>query len=188
MEELTLITAVVSSGSVFAPFFFILFHIFRQFLFVPVAVVCISGGILFGSLLGSIYSVIGLTLSSIVFYMAINKLPKTLKRLMKLKSKLFGNRTLNVRQITVLRLLPFVHFHLLSLCLMEKSSGIKHYVNQSFLSNLPLAFGYTVFGSYISAFSPTMVAVILATVMILLYVLREKNTIIKWQEFFQTNE
>ena len=48
-EKLTLLMSYVQSGSVFAPLIFITFHLLRQFLFIPVIVVCISGGFYSGS-------------------------------------------------------------------------------------------------------------------------------------------
>jgi uncharacterized membrane protein YdjX (TVP38/TMEM64 family) len=86
-DKLTLVMSYVQSGSVFAPLIFITFHLLRQFLFIPVIVVCMSGGVLFGAAFGTIYSVIGLTLSSMAFYFVIGKFPKTKDRLLRLKNK-----------------------------------------------------------------------------------------------------
>ncbi|MDQ0220107.1 TVP38/TMEM64 family protein [Peribacillus cavernae] len=185
-EELSFIVGFIGASSILAPFIFVTLHLLRQFLFIPVAIICISGGILFGPAAGTIYSILGLTLSSLLFYLVIRKFPKTMERLLKLKNKLFGRRNLNVGQITVLRLIPFVHYHLLSLCLMEKKQGLKNFAYYSFLTNIPLAFFYTVFGSYISEFSPTMIVILLFSLTVLLYLMREKYTVITWKEFFQT--
>lgn len=187
-DELSLVLGFIGAGSVFAPLIFISFHLLRQFLFIPVAVICISGGILFGPTAGTVYSILGLSLSSFVFYAVINKFPITIERLLKMKNKLFGNRNLSMGQITILRLIPFIHYHLLSLCLMEKKKGFKDFAYYSFLSNIPLAFFYTVFGSYISEFSPSMVLILLLSLTVLLYLMREKYAVITWKEFFQTGE
>ncbi|RFU61961.1 TVP38/TMEM64 family protein [Bacillus sp. V59.32b] len=185
-EELSLILGYIGTTSTFAPFVFIIFHLLRQFLFIPVVVVCISGGILFGPAAGTLYSIIGLTLSSLFFYTVIHRFPKTMERLLRMKNKLFGHRHLNIRQISVLRLIPLIHYHLLSLCLMEKKQGLKNFAYYSFLSNIPLAFFYTVFGSYISEFSPSMILILLLSLTVLLYLLREKYAVITWKEFFQS--
>jgi uncharacterized membrane protein YdjX (TVP38/TMEM64 family) len=187
-EEFSLILGYIAAGSVFAPFLFIILHLLRQFLFIPVAVICISGGILFGPAAGTIYSLLGLTLSSLVFYAVIRKFPKTMERLLNMKNKLFGQRHLNVRQITILRLIPFIHYQLLSLCLMEKKQGFNNFAYCSFLSNIPLAFFYTVFGSYISEFSPSMVLLLLLSLTVLLYLMREKYAVITWKEFFRAGD
>ena len=51
-DKLMLVLSYIQSGSVFTPFIFIAFHILRQPLFIPVFVVCMAGGILFGPVFG----------------------------------------------------------------------------------------------------------------------------------------
>jgi uncharacterized membrane protein YdjX (TVP38/TMEM64 family) len=184
-DKLAIILSYIQSGSVFTPFIFIAFHVLRQLLFIPVFAVCIAGGILFGPVFGTIYSIIGLTLSNICFYYIIGKFPKTKDKLLHLKDKLFGSHKLNSSQIAILRLLPFIHYYLLSLCLMESNKGIKNYLYQSFLTNIPLAFVYTVFGHSISNFSPTIIVIILLSFTVLLYLLRERQNVVPWREFFR---
>nr|WP_249310362.1 VTT domain-containing protein [Bacillus sp. FJAT-49736] len=176
----------VESSAVLAPFLFILFHILRQFLFIPVAVVCMAGGILFGSLLGIAYSLIGLLLLSALSYVLFKKIPKTYEKLIKLKQKWFGHRAkLTVGQIAILRLIPFIHYQLLSVCLLERTRNFKDYMKGSVITNLPLVFFYTVFGQFISRFTPGMIVMILLALSILFYILREKVIVMKWREFFQ---
>jgi uncharacterized membrane protein YdjX (TVP38/TMEM64 family) len=188
-ESLSILFVVVEAGGIFAPVAFIFFHIFRQFLFIPVALVCLAGGILFGSLLGTIYSLIGLILSSICFYFVIGRLPKTFEKLSEIKRKWFGEyRNVTVSQTAILRLIPFIHFHLLNFCLIEKNRSFTAYLKNSCLSNLPLAFFYSVFGQFISKFTPPLMAIILFALMILAYLVREKVTVITWQKFFRARE
>jgi len=186
MQDLSFLLILSESAGILAPIAFILFHIFRQVLFIPVPVVCMAGGILFGSLFGSIFSIIGLMLSSLLFYFLISKMPKTHSKLSKLKKRWFGEyRNLTVGQVAVLRLIPFIHYHLLSFCLMERDKNIHQYIKSSWLTNLPLAVFYTVFGEYISRFTPAMILLILVSLTILVFILREKVTVIKWREFFR---
>src|SRR3954447_22623870 len=148
-EGMSLLLVIVGAGGILAPISFILFHVLRQFLFIPVTLVCVAGGILFGSLLGTFYSLIGLMLSSFCFYLLIGRLPKTHERLSKLKNKWFGEyRNVTVAQSAILRLIPFIHFHLLNFCLIEKNREFKPYLKNSLLSNLPLAIAYSVFGEF----------------------------------------
>ncbi|WP_071395985.1 TVP38/TMEM64 family protein [Bacillus tuaregi] len=188
-ESLAILLVMVQAGGVLAPVAFILFHIFRQFLFIPVTLVCMTGGILFGSVLGTIYSLIGLMVSSICFYLLIGKLPKTHEKLSNLKKKWFGEyRNVTVTQTAILRLIPFIHYHLLNFCLIEKKHEFKSYVKNCLLSNLPLAFFFSVFGEFISGFTPMIIAIILFSLMVLAYLFREKASIIKWKEFFKTDQ
>ncbi|QDP40820.1 TVP38/TMEM64 family protein [Radiobacillus deserti] len=181
----TYLMAVVEKGGLFAPLLFISFHILRPLFFLPVAFICISGGLLFGAVTGSILSVIGITLSSYVFYYMIQRMPKTYQRLVYMKSKIIGEHTkVTTLQVALLRLIPFVHFHLLSLCLLEISSNVKEYMRASFLSNIPLAIAYTAFGQWMSNLSPVMMVAALCVLLPCIYLIRRKEIIIKWEEFF----
>ena len=57
-EGLSILFVMVEVGGIWAPIVFIFFHIFRQFLFIPVSLVCMAGGILFGSVFGTIFSLL----------------------------------------------------------------------------------------------------------------------------------
>ncbi|MDQ0183464.1 TVP38/TMEM64 family protein [Cytobacillus kochii] len=188
-EHLALAKGIIETAGILAPFAFILFHILRQFLFIPVPLVCIAGGVLFGSLFGSILSLVGLMLSCLFFYVLIYQLPTFHEKLSHLKKKWFGEyRNLTIGQISILRLIPFIHFHLLNFCLLEKNPKFRDFCKGALLTNIPLAIFYTVFGEFISRFTPTMIVMILLSFSILLYLIREKVTVIKWQEFFKTTK
>lgn len=185
-EQLSLLFVMVEVGGILAPLVFIFFHTLRQFLFIPPILVCIAGGILFGVTFGTIYSIIGLTINCLFFYFIIQRLPKMHRKISRLKQRWFGEyRNLTLGQITVLRLIPIFHYHLLNFCLLEKKKSFKAYIKGAFLSNIPLAFFYTIFGQFISQFSLTMIVILLFALGILVYILREKMTIIKWNDFFK---
>ncbi|WP_335338781.1 hypothetical protein [Lentibacillus amyloliquefaciens] len=91
MEQFgTYIMVFIETGGLLAPILFISFHLLRPLFFLPVAFICISGGILFGTVAGTLYSLIGITLSSIIFYAIIRWMPRTFKKLVNLKRKLMG--------------------------------------------------------------------------------------------------
>lgn len=185
-EDLSVLLVFVEAGGIFAPLAFILFHLLRSFIFLPVSVVVIGGGVIFGTVLGTLYSIIGLMGVSLLFFLFIEKMPKTRDRLIRLKNRWFGEyRNLTAGQIALLRLIPFVHYHLLSFCLLQRKRNFKEYMKASFLTNIPLALFYTVFGGYISRFTPSLIIVLLIALTCLIYLLREKQNIIKWKEFFK---
>lgn len=185
-EDLSLLLIMVEAGGIFAPLAFMLFHLLRSFLFIPVSVVIIAGGVLFGTLWGTIYSVIGLMGVSVFFYVFIDRMPKTQERIIKIKNRWFGEyRNLTVAQIAILRLIPFVHYHLLSFCLKQRKPKFKEYMRASFLTNIPIALFFTIFGEYISKFTPSLIVIILLGLTALVYLLREKQNVIKWREFFK---
>jgi uncharacterized membrane protein YdjX (TVP38/TMEM64 family) len=185
-EDLSLLLIMMEAGGIFAPLAFILFHLLRSFLFIPVSVVVIAGGVLFGTIWGTVYSIIGLMGVSIFFYAFIDRMPKTQERIVKIKNRLFGEyRNLTVGQIALLRLIPFVHYHLLSFCLMQRKPQFKEYTKASFMTNFPIALFFTIFGEYISRFTPSIIILLLISLTCLIYLLREKQNVIKWREFFR---
>ncbi|OZU89763.1 alkaline phosphatase [Virgibacillus indicus] len=189
MDQLgTYIMAFIETGGLFAPILFISFHLLRPLFFLPVVFICISGGILFGPVAGTLYSLIGITLSSVIFYFIIKWMPGTFEKLVRVKQKMIGKHSeLTTPQITLLRLIPFIHFHLLSLCLIEISTNFRDYTKSSLLSNIPLAFVYTSIGGWISNLTPLYIFAFLITLLPLIYVLRRKEIIIKWRDFFQVS-
>ncbi|WP_100405063.1 TVP38/TMEM64 family protein [Bacillus solitudinis] len=169
------------------PFFFVLLHIFRQAFFIPVLVICLIGGYLFGTLYGSIYSVLGLTAVSVVFYGLIQIFPGIRGKLTRLKHRFLKDKQdLNLAQMMVMRLMPFIHFHLVSLYLIETTKNVREYTKKSFYVSIPPAIAYTAFGDMIHEL-PLAGTAIFALFLVLLFVLmRKRETRISWQEFFQT--
>ncbi|GAA0456476.1 TVP38/TMEM64 family protein [Alkalibacillus silvisoli] len=173
--------------AIFAPAVFIMFHIIRPFLFIPVAFICITGGLFFGITYGAIYSLIGVTLSSIMFYFMMQKMPILCKRLSRLRERLFGqHQQLSVPQVVLLRMTPFIHFHLISLLIIEMSRNFKEYTKLSILSNIPLAVIYTTFGNWIQSLQWQYIITILMVILLFFYLLRRKEIVLKWEDFFAT--
>jgi len=173
-------------AGIWAPLLFITLHLMRPLLFLPVVLLCITGGLLFGSFMGTIYSLIGITLSSLLFYQMRHWLPGPFQKVSALKMKLLGkHKELSVQQIALLRLIPFMHFFLLSLCIYEISPDFKQYARTSLLTNMPLALLYTLFGKGLSQLPPIVLIACLFLLIPALYLLRKKQASIRWSEFFQ---
>ncbi|MDQ0230993.1 putative membrane protein YdjX (TVP38/TMEM64 family) [Metabacillus malikii] len=180
----SVVSAIQTTGF-FAPIVFILFHLIRQFLFIPVAVVCIVGGVLFGGELGSIYSLIGLTGSSILFYSMTKLLPSFYERLVNMKEKYIGAYTnISFGQIIILRLIPFMNFSLICFCILEKAKSFKRYVKLSLVTHIPSCICFTFLGAFLQKLSPLFLGSLMIILFILVYVLREKQAFIKWDDFF----
>ncbi|WP_343750577.1 TVP38/TMEM64 family protein [Lentibacillus halophilus] len=178
----------IENGGLFAPVLFISFHLLRPLFFLPVVFICISGGILFGPAAGTLYSVIGITLSSMMFYGLVHRMPRTFAKFSGLKQRLVGSHAaFTTSQIAILRLVPFIHFHLLSLCLIEISTNFRDYTKSSLLTNIPLAFIYTSVGQWMSQLSPFHTLLFLFALLPFIYFLRRKEMIIKWDDFFQVS-
>ncbi len=180
----SVVNAIETTGF-FAPIVFILFHLIRQFLLIPVAVVCVVGGILFGGVFGTIYSIVGLTGSSILFYFLPKLFPSFYQKLVKMKEKYIGMyTTFSIGQIIVLRLIPFMNFSLICLCILEKTKSFRRYVKISFLTHIPSCICFTFLGVSLQSLSPVILGGIVIILFVLVYLLREKKAFIKWEEFF----
>lgn len=186
LEDTSVYIEVLKFTGIFAPLLFILLHAFRQFFFLPVGLICLAGGVLFGAVAGALYSVIGITMSSVLFYWGIKSMPKLMRKIKKIQKKWIGKRMpFSVGQIAILKLIPFMHFHLLSLCLIEMSSNFREYTKASVISNIPIAIFYSSFGSIILSLSLLTSVILLTVLSVLFYLLRRKEWVIKWSEFFE---
>ncbi|ENH97050.1 hypothetical protein J416_07637 [Gracilibacillus halophilus YIM-C55.5] len=178
----------VENYAFLAPIVFICLHMIRPLFFVPVLLLCITGGLLFGFVAGTVYSIIGLTLSSLLFYQLIHWVDPLRKRFENIKQKLFGDRqTLNLTQITLLRMVPFIHFHLLSFWLYERSNNKKAYLQKTLISVVPVTLLYTSLGQSIQEIPLPYVLLATSIICVIAFLMRNKQAVIKWQHFFSTS-
>ncbi|AQQ52194.1 TVP38/TMEM64 family protein [Planococcus lenghuensis] len=159
------VTTYIESAGWFAPVLFILLHMLRPLLLIPVLVVCILGGVLFGFVPGAILSFIGLSLMSFEMYVLVNRFPGFKARLDRLKERFGHGRTLSLGQVLVLRVMPFVHFNLLNVYVMEMTKSFRQYASYTLAGLVAPAILYTAFGHALSSMSwitSLMLAAVLA--------------------------
>ncbi|QHJ72045.1 TVP38/TMEM64 family protein [Planococcus halotolerans] len=156
-----------------APFFFLILHLIRPFVFLPVVAVCIVGGVAFGFVQGTILSYIGLMLMSAIIYFLLKRLPKFHRKMTNLKERIFPDRTLSVGQVMLLRIMPFVHFQLLCFYLMDMTKSFKEYMYYSAIGLTLPAVVYTAFGQSITEF-PWYMTIAFLFVLIALFLVIEK--------------
>lgn len=180
----------IEQSGIIAPLLFVLFHLIRPLLFLPVLFVCMVGGYLFGIIYGSIFSVVGLTFMSIIFYFIVRKFPNTLSIFAKINKKMLKKGPMTINQIMILRVVPFAHFHLLSLYVMEQTTSFKEYVKYSFLGLIMPSIIFTSFGQMIIDLPLFYSIILLAFLSLLFFAVRknglEKQISIKWKQFFKT--
>lgn len=175
----------IEDGGFLAPILFIIIHLIRPFLFIPVLFVCIAGGYLFGFVQGTIYSIIGLSLVSFYFYHILETFPSFRQRIMKLKRKILKDRVLTIGQIMVLRLIPFIHFHLLSLYLIEMTRSFREYMKYSIGGVIIPSIIYTGFGQAIADMPLSLsVPIIVFLISLFTYFGKRGTVIYKWNHFF----
>jgi len=179
------IPRLIEDAGWLAPVLFILLHLIRPLLFIPVIVVCIAGGFLFGFVYGTIYSIIGLSLMSLFFFKLVDIFPQFRERVLRLKEKVFKDRMITVGQVMILRMMPFIHFHLLSLYLMEMTSSFKEYMRYSILGVVLPSMLYTAFGQAITEM-PWYLAIIFFGILAIIfsYLGKRGTAVYKWNRFF----
>ncbi|NIK11105.1 TVP38/TMEM64 family protein [Alkalibacillus sp. S2W] len=167
------------------PVLFILFHIIRPILFIPVTVICITGGLLFGLTHGVLYSWVGITLSSVMFYAMMHHSQKDQHYLNRLRELMqYKLQALSTSQIVLLRLTPFVHFHLISLIMIELTRNFKEYVKLSVFTNMPLALIYTTLGQWLHSLQWTYLIGFILFLGLMFFLLRRRELIWSWDEYF----
>lgn len=184
-DFIEVIPQLVKEAGWLAPALFIIVHLIRPLLFLPVIVICIIGGYLFGFFYGTVYSIIGLSLMSLMFYKLVDIFPSFRARVTLLKKKVFRDRTLTIGQVMILRMMPFIHFHLLSLYLMEMTSSFRSYMKYSIGGVILPSMLYTGFGQAITEMSWYMSVLFFGLLLVVFSYLGKRGTAVyKWDRFF----
>ncbi|NGP45005.1 TVP38/TMEM64 family protein [Bacillaceae bacterium SIJ1] len=187
-EWLDIASVWVAAAGIFAPLIFLGLHIIRPFLFIPVSVLCLLGGVLFGFWLGSFLSILGLWAVCEWFYWGVQKIPWLHRKINHLKESYGGQRKWTISQLVMLRLVPFMHFHFVSLLVMDYAKTRSAYRFYSLVTIVPTAFLYTIFGRSLTKLPPL---VVLGSVLVLggfILSARQKLTTLAWEEFFAMAE
>jgi len=187
MDQLeNIIEAIRDTGWFVAPLIYLLIHFIRPIIFIPVILLFIAAGLIFGIIPGVFLSLFGIMLSSAQFYGLTKLMPSMTKRLVRMKKKVIGaERHVTTEQIAVLRLMPFVHFHLLSFIIYEQTTTFKQYMEESFYSSVMMVVIYTIIGQTITELSPLSVAMLSILLIPLIYFLRKEENIHRIKQFLR---
>ncbi|WP_088008276.1 TVP38/TMEM64 family protein [Indiicoccus explosivorum] len=167
LEETVKVT--IEGAGWLAPFLFVILHVLRPVLLLPVIVVCLIGGLLFGIVWGAVLNFIGLALMTLVTYWLVGRFPKFKARLDRLKEKFVHGKTVTLGQVMLLRCMPFVHFQLLSVYVIEMTKSFRQYFLYSLVGVIGPAILYTAFGDLISELSLTQMLLIFAALALVYY-------------------
>lgn len=148
--ELRKLQAYLDSFGIWAPLVFMGIYIAATVLFLPGAILTITGGLLFGAFWGTIYNissaVIGATLAFLIArYVASDWVAA--KAGGKLKQLITGVEEEGWRFVAVVRLIPLFPFNLLNYALGLTKIRVLAYVLASAIFMLPGTFAYTYIGS-----------------------------------------
>lgn len=139
----------IESAGMAAPFVFMLLYATATVLFLPGSVLTLAGGVIFGPLWGTLYSLSGATLGATLAFLVSRYLAaqwverKVGGRLARLKH---GVEEEGWRFVAFVRLVPLFPFNALNYALGLTRIRLLHYVLASYLFMLPGAFAYTYLG------------------------------------------
>ena len=132
-----------------APLLFVGVYAIGTLLFLPGAVMTLTGGVLFGPVWGTLYNLTGATLGAVLAFLAARYLAsdwveqRSGGRLGQLKS---GVENAGWRFVAFTRLVPLFPFNLLNYALGLTRIPLLHYLIASWLCMLPGAIAYTYLG------------------------------------------
>jgi uncharacterized membrane protein YdjX (TVP38/TMEM64 family) len=167
---------VIYSYGWYGPAIFIALHVVRSFMFIPVTALCIAGGILFHGLFGTIYSMIGLSIGSVILYVMFIFFP--LERYLQKKKKVISE-PLSLKKVILIRLVPFAHYNLVSLWIKRETKRFPSYFKFMLLSNIPFVMIYSFLGEVILLLSYEKVALITLMLILIIYLVWRQDQKIK---------
>jgi uncharacterized membrane protein YdjX (TVP38/TMEM64 family) len=139
----------VKSAGALGPPVFILIYILGTVFFFPGSILTLSGGILFGPVLGTLYNLTGATIGATIAFIIARYLAqdwvsnKTGGRLKQLKQGVEGE---GWRFVAFVRLVPLFPFNILNYALGLTKIKLRHYILATYVFMLPGATAYTYLG------------------------------------------
>ncbi|HEC27988.1 MAG TPA: sulfurtransferase [Gammaproteobacteria bacterium] len=139
----------VKGAGVAGPIVFMLIYAVGTVLFLPGSVLTLTGGAIFGPVLGTFYNLTGATIGATIAFLIARYLAagwveqKTGGRLKQLKEGVEGE---GWRFVAFVRLVPLFPFNLLNYALGITRIKFSHYVIATYVCMLPGAFAYTYLG------------------------------------------
>ena len=139
---------VIGAGPA-APLVFIVIYALGTVLFMPGSILTLTGGALFGPVLGTLYNLTGATLGAILAFLVARYLAADWverKSGERLKQIMDGVETEGWRFVAFVRLVPLFPFNLLNYALGLTRIRLSHYAIASYFCMLPGALAYTYLG------------------------------------------
>lgn len=174
-EKIEIVKYWVQKLGIWAPLAYIFVFALRPLVFLPATPVAILGGLLFGSLWGTVYILAGAMCSSICEFLLVRYfLEEKAKRFLKEKAQALNQLVVKHGFITVflIRIIPNVAFDLQNCGLALMPIKFTHYFYGTLLGCLPAIIFYACFGNLVLNWSIPWNIGILVTLGVCLYILR----------------
>ncbi|MFV1984764.1 MAG: TVP38/TMEM64 family protein [Thiohalomonadales bacterium] len=139
----------VKNAGIAGPIVFMLIYAIGTVFFLPGSILTLTGGAIFGPILGTLYNLTGATIGATLAFIISRYLAsdwvenKTGGRLKQLKEGVEGE---GWRFVAFVRLVPLFPFNILNYALGLTRIKLSHYIIASYIFMLPGAFAYTYLG------------------------------------------
>lgn len=134
-----------------APFIFLLIFAVRPFTLVPLSIIAISCGIMFGSISGTIYIILGTTLGAFTSFIAMKYFFKELhmkeegqENLKALKNDLEEH---GFKSVLFIRLIPGLNFDFITYICAKTKVNLLKFLLATFVGTIPGSMMFSFFGS-----------------------------------------
>ncbi|OIN66040.1 TVP38/TMEM64 family protein [Exiguobacterium sp. KRL4] len=151
----------ILSFGMWAPILYILLYTIRPLIFFPASVLSITGGLAFGALMGTVYTVIGATLGAVVAFLVAKKLGTGL-----IKQKDGAGKVEQIQRqlekngfiyVLIFRLLPIFNFDLISYAAGLSKVRLLPFFLATLIGIIPGTFAYNFLGSSIVSKDPRII-------------------------------
>lgn len=141
---------IISFG-LFAPFLYVLLYLIRPLFLFPSSILFLASGLAFGAFWGSVYTVVGATLSAVVAFVVAKRVGHVL-----LREELESPRVQAIQQqleengffyVLLLRLIPFLNFDLVSYAAGVSNIRLGHFTLATLIGVIPGICAYNILGS-----------------------------------------
>ncbi|WP_377888679.1 TVP38/TMEM64 family protein [Alkalihalobacillus sp. R86527] len=170
----------ISSFGLYAPLIFLIATIGRPFILFPTSVLSIAGGLVFGPYIGTILAVVGGSTGALLFFLAARKLGlKALPAFLRKRGERLekGLAEQGFAYVLLLRLVPFLHFDLVSYVCGVSNVDKKKYYLATLVGMLPGALALNFLGaSFLSnnIKSVGIAAIVLLALLLITLYIRKK--------------
>ncbi|ASI36579.1 MULTISPECIES: TVP38/TMEM64 family protein [unclassified Exiguobacterium] len=149
----------ILSFGMWAPILYIVLYTVRPLIFFPASVLSITGGLAFGALMGTVYTVIGATLGAVVAFLVAKKLGKGFikngaGKVDQIQQQLEKNGFIYV---LIFRLLPIFNFDLISYAAGLSKVRLLPFFLATLIGIIPGTFAYNFLGSSIVSKDPRII-------------------------------
>ncbi|VWX35366.1 TVP38/TMEM64 family protein [Exiguobacterium oxidotolerans] len=149
----------ILSFGMWAPILYIVLYTVRPLIFFPASVLSITGGLAFGAMMGTVYTVIGATLGAVVAFLVAKKLGKgviknSAGKVDQIQQQLEKNGFIYV---LIFRLLPIFNFDLISYAAGLSKVRLLPFFLATLIGIIPGTFAYNFLGSSIVSKDPRII-------------------------------